>query len=807
MQFIKTFSEIGIEDLPLVGGKNASLGEMYSRLATRGVRIPNGYAVTAEAYRAFIGHNKLEESIRTQLKQVDVDDVDQLFDISGKIRASIVYAQMPQQLQEQIIAAYEGMEKEYGAKPDVAVRSSATAEDLPDASFAGQQDTYLNISGTRNLLATCRMVFASLFTERAISYRRRNGFDDAEVALSIAVQKMVRSDLASAGVAFTLDTESGFREAVLITSGYGLGETVVNGTVNPDEFYVFKSTFKKGFKPILKRSCGSKESKMIYGHEQMAGVSTRVVPVHPEDRKRFSISDDEVLEIADYAIKIEEMYSEQRGRPSPMDIEWAKDGVDGLIYVVQARPETVQSKDQRLVHKTYNLSEPGRVLTTGRSVGRQIACGKVRVIVGTEDMNQLQQGEVLVTEITDPDWEPVMKRASAIVTDRGGRTCHAAIISREMGIPAIVGCGTATRDLHEGARVTVSCAEGDQGRVYEGELKYEVDEIQLNEVPQSKTKVMLNIGDPERAFELGHLPTDGVGLVRLEFIINNSIRVHPRALLEYPLVDAELKRDIERITSGYSNPASFFIERLAEGIGMIAAAFYPRPIIVRFSDFKSNEYASLLGGQAFEPVEENPMLGFRGAARYYSAGFAKCFALECHAISKVRDELGLDNVAVMMPFVRTPDEGRKVLALMEEQGLARSDTFKVYLMCELPSNVIRADEFLEDFDGFSIGSNDLTQLVLGVDRDSTGIAGIDERDPAVLDFMGQAIEACLKKGKYIGICGQSPSDFPEVTRFLVSRGIESISLNPDSLLTMKSLVAEVEQENQAAGKRRVRKSA
>ena len=793
MNYIKRFAEIGLDDIDMVGGKNASLGEMFGSLADLGVRVPNGFAITADGFRHYLQHNSLYDEIPTLLQQLDVEDVDSLFDIGGKIRASIIHGDMPQDLRDAIFSAYGELAGDGNPKPAVAVRSSATAEDLPTASFAGQQDTYLNISGTRHLSTACKLVFASLFTDRAIAYRTHHGFNHMDVALSIAVQKMVRSDLASSGVMFTLDTESGFRDVVFITSAYGLGENVVQGTVNPDEFYVFKPGLDTGTKPIVKRQLGSKELKMIYAAEALAGVSTKNVPVHSNDRGLFSISDEEAVTLARYAVAIEKHYSKRAGRDQPMDIEWAKDGETGELYIVQARPETVQSRADQTVQENYKLRDHGEVILRGKSVGRRIACGKPRVILEAADMNDLLDGEVLVTDITDPDWEPVMKRAAAIVTNRGGRTCHAAIIARELGIPAIVGCGDATHRLRDEQVVTISCAEGDTGKVYKGRLDFDIEKVDLSSIPDTRTKLVLNVGNPDQAFETSSLPSDGVGLARLEFIINNSIRVHPKALLEYDSLDTALQQSIDEIIAGYESPRDFFVERLAEGVGTIGAAFYPRPVIVRFSDFKSNEYATLLGGQQFEPKEENPMLGFRGAGRYFSAEFAESFALECQALKLVREAMGLFNVQVMVPFVRTPTEGEKVLALMAQHGLQRGrDGLQVYLMCEIPTNALRADDFLEHFDGFSIGSNDLTQLTLGIDRDAGTLTDADERDESVKALMALAIDACNRHDKYVGICGQAPSDFPEMTRWLVEHNIHSISLNPDSLLQMKSLVVDME---------------
>lgn len=797
MKYIKLFKDIRIEDVPEVGGKNASLGEMYSALTAKGVKVPNGYAITADAFRYYLKHNGLDEQISNLLKDLDPENLEQLADVGGQIRASIEYGEMPEDLEKEIKQAYKNMGEEYGDNPDVAVRSSATAEDLPTASFAGQQESYLNIRGKRNLIDTCKQVFASLYTDRAISYRVHQGFDHIGVALSITVQKMVRSDQASSGVMFTIDTESGFKDIVFITSSYGLGENVVQGTVNPDEFYVFKPTLASGKSPILKRQLGRKDVKMIYSSDHnRAGQSTKNVSVHPEEQRRFSITDEDALTLARYAVEIEKHYSEKNGEDFPMDVEWAKDGESGELFVVQARPETVQSQSDHTKHKVYSIDSQGHeAICTGKSVGKKIATGKSKLILEAKDMNDLEDGEILITDITDPDWEPVMKRASAIITNRGGRTCHAAIIARELGIPAIVGCNNATEVISNGLELTASCAEGDTGYVYEGTLAFEEDEIDLSNMGDSKTKLLLNVGNPEIAFESSFLPSDGVGLARLEFIINNTIGIHPRALLEYSTLDEYTQYRIDKVVGGYEDPKRFFVEKIKEGVGTIAAAFYPRPVVVRLSDFKSNEYRSLIGGEIYEPEEENPMLGFRGAGRYFSEEFAEAFALECAALKAVRDEMGLDNVILMVPFVRTLNEAQNVLRIMKDNGLERGvNGLKVYLMCEIPSNALLAEQFLELFDGMSIGSNDLTQLSLGADRDSGLIYGLDERDEAVKILMKMAIEACAKAGKYVGICGQAPSDFPEVCEFLVENGIESMSLNLDSLLAMKEVVINTEKK-------------
>jgi pyruvate,water dikinase len=795
MQYIRRFNELGIDDVPLVGGKNASLGEMYRSMSEKGVKVPNGFATTAAAYRHYIEHNKLGERIKNLLRDLDIDDVQALAASGARIRNWINHGELPAELASEIDSAYQQLELEYGEHTDVAVRSSATAEDLPTASFAGQQETYLNIRGSRNLLATCKQVFASLFTDRAIAYRVHQGFDHMDVALSIGVQKMVRSDLGASGVMFTIDTETGFRDVVFITAAYGLGENVVQGAVNPDEFYVFKPTLAEGKRPILKRQLGEKALKMIYTHDPVVGLSTRNVNVPLQERRRFALTDDEVLELARQAVIIEQHYSAHAGRPRPMDIEWAKDGESGELFIVQARPETVQSVADSSYAQVFTLESRGKILSRGKSVGQKIAAGTSRVILEAADMHSLQAGEVLVTDITDPDWEPVMKRAAAIVTNRGGRTCHAAIVARELGIPAVVGCGDATLSINNGQAVTVSCAEGDEGFVYEGTQQFSSEQIDLKNLARPRTHIMLNLANPSQAFEASRLPNEGVGLARLEFIINNSIRIHPRALLELDSMDPATRARILPIIAGYADPKSFYIQRLAEGVGTIAAAFHPHKVIVRMSDFKSNEYASLIGGERFEPTEENPMIGFRGASRYPSEAFAACFALECAAMKLVREEMGLQNVALMIPFVRSVGEADAVLVLMKQEGLERDrNGLKIYMMCEIPANALLAEDFLARFDGFSIGSNDLTQLTLGVDRDSGIVSGFDERDPAVLKLIKLAIEACKKEGKYVGICGQAPSDYPEITRWLVEQGIESISLNPDSVMRMTQVVLDIEKQ-------------
>ncbi len=793
MKYIKNFTEIGLGDLGDVGGKNASLGEMISNLSKSGIRVPAGFATTSSAYWHYLQHNQLKEKIDRLLAKLDTHNVTALADTGKIIRDMIMHASMPDDLATEITTAYKQLCNDVPCS--VAIRSSATAEDLPNASFAGQQETYLNIKGVDSVIYTCKRVYASLFTDRAISYRVDKGFSHMDVALSIGIQKMVRSDLGSAGVIFTLDTETGFRDAVFITAAYGLGENVVQGAVNPDEFYVYKNTFTNGNRPIIKRQLGDKALKMIYASDNTAGLSTRNVHVHEDDRRKFCLSDDEVLELADYAIKIEQHYSKEAGIDKPMDIEWGKDGDDGKLYILQARPETVQSQQTEPVIDTYHLEQRGKVLATGKSIGSKIAQGKARVILEAAFMHELQPGEVLVTDITDPDWEPIMKIASAIVTNRGGRTCHAAIVARELGIPAVVGCNDATHRITPGDEVTVSCAEGDSGFIYKGKLPFKHTHYKIDTSRKPRTKLMINLANPEMAFEASFLPAEGVGLARLEFIINTMIRIHPKAILEYDKLEPTLHSKIKYLSHGYASPRSFYVNRLAEGIGTIAAAFYPRKVIVRLSDFKSNEYASLIGGQAFEPAEENPMIGFRGASRYPSKEYQDCFAMECDAIKQVRNVMGLTNVSVMIPFVRSIEEAKRTLELMSQNGLKHNvDNLNIYLMCELPVNALMADDFLKLFDGFSIGSNDLTQLTLGVDRDSGLLEGYDERNPAVKQLMSMAIEACKKQNKYIGICGQAPSDFPEMTRWLVQQGIQSISLNPDSILPMYDVVLDAEQK-------------
>ena len=773
-----------MSDVEAVGGKNASLGEMISQLSAAGVRVPGGYATTAEAFREFLAHDGLAERIATRLASLNVDDVNALAQCGAEIRGWIAAAPLPFRLEAEIRDQHARLCAGGDAMLPVAVRSSATAEDLPDASFAGQQETYLNVCGIDAVLDRVRHVFASLYNDRAIAYRVHKGFIHAEVALSAGIQRMVRSDLGSSGVMFTMDTESGFRDVVFITSAWGLGETVVQGAVNPDEFYVHKPMVDLAKQPIIRRELGSKLLRMRFS--DAPGERVRVEDTPIEHRNRYSLSDAEVLELARYGITIEQHY----GRP--MDIEWGRDGLDGKLYILQARPETVKSRETGRLQQRYRIKGQAEVLASGRAIGQKVGAGPVRVILDASQMDKVRPGDVLVTDMTDPNWEPVMKRASAIVTNRGGRTCHAAIIARELGIPAVVGCHDATDRLKTDALVTVSCAEGDTGFIYDGLLETEISEVDTGEMPEVPVKIMMNVGNPRLAFEFAALPNAGVGLARLEFIINNNIGVHPKAILDYPNVDGELRKAVESVARGHSTPREFFVQRLAEGVATIAAAFWPKSVIVRLSDFKSNEYRKLIGGSRYEPEEENPMLGFRGASRYISAGFRDCFELECEALRRVRDDMGLTNVELMVPFVRTVGEARSVVALLAEHGLARgsggasdgSGALKLIMMCELPSNAILADAFLEHFDGFSIGSNDLTQLTLGLDRDSGLVAeAFDERDPAVKRLLESAIGACRKAGKYVGICGQGPSDHPDLAEWLMEQGIASISLNPDTVVS------------------------
>jgi pyruvate, water dikinase len=792
---------VGIADIPLVGGKNASLGEMLQQLTPHGVNIPDGFATTAYAYRTFIKAANLEQPLRQLFTDLNTEDVEHLRQVGQQARAAILNTPFPDDLQAAIATAYEALCQQYGENTDVAVRSSATAEDLPDASFAGQQETYLNVHGAVGVLEACHKCFASLFTDRAISYRQTKGFDHFEVALSVGVQKMVRSDLATSGVMFSIDTETGFKDAVLVTAAYGLGENVVQGAVNPDEYLVFKPTLKQGFRSILDKRLGSKEIKMVY--DVGGSKLTKNIPVEQGDRQKFALDENDILQLAAWACQIEAHYSQVRGMETPMDIEWAKDGLTGKLFIVQARPETVQSQKTENSLKNYHLISDAPLpvpLVIGRAIGAAIGQGTVQVILNANQIEQFRAGDVLVTQRTDPDWEPIMKKASAIVTDRGGRTCHAAIIAREMGIPAIVGCGDATTLLKNGQAVTVSCAEGEEGKVYGGLLKYEIREIALDSVPRTRTQILMNVGNPQEAFRMAAMPSDGVGLARMEFIIANQIQVHPLALIHFDaLEDLTAKHKIGQLTQQYERKSDYFVEKLAYGMGTIAAAFYPKPVIVRMSDFKSNEYANLLGGKPFEPEEENPMLGWRGASRYYSDRYREGFALECQAMKRVREEMGLTNVILMIPFCRTPAEGKRVLAEMERHGLVRgSKGLQIYVMCELPSNVILAKEFCEIFDGFSIGSNDLTQLTLGLDRDSALVADLfDERDEAVKQMIRMAIATVHQNKRKIGICGQAPSDYPEFAQFLVEQGIDSISLNPDSVL--KTLLEVAHAESRTTG--------
>ncbi|MGA3796489.1 Phosphoenolpyruvate synthase [Pseudomonas fluorescens] len=785
VEYVVSLDKLGVHDVEHVGGKNASLGEMISNLAGAGVSVPGGFATTAQAYRDFLELSGLNQQIHDALDALDVDDVNALAKTGAQIRQWIMEAEFPEKLNAEIRTAFATLS---AGNPDmaVAVRSSATAEDLPDASFAGQQETFLNIRGVENVIRAAKEVFASLFNDRAISYRVHQGFDHKLVALSAGVQRMVRSETGTAGVMFTLDTESGFRDVVFITGAYGLGETVVQGAVNPDEFYVHKGTLAAGRPAILRRNLGSKAIKMIYGDEAKAGRSVKTVDVDKAERARFCLTDAEVSELAKQAMIIEKHYK------CPMDIEWAKDGDDGKLYIVQARPETVKSRTQANVMERYLLKETGTVLVEGRAIGQRIGAGKVRIIKDVSEMDKVQPGDVLVSDMTDPDWEPVMKRASAIVTNRGGRTCHAAIIARELGIPAVVGCGNATQLLKDGQGVTVSCAEGDTGFIFEGELGFDIKKNSVDAMPELPFKIMMNVGNPDRAFDFAQLPNAGVGLARLEFIINRMIGVHPKALLNYDGLPLDIKESVDKRIAGYDDPVGFYVEKLVEGISTLAAAFWPKKVIVRLSDFKSNEYANLIGGKLYEPEEENPMLGFRGASRYISESFRDCFELECRALKRVRNEMGLTNVEIMVPFVRTLGEASQVVDLLAENGLARGQNgLRVIMMCELPSNAILAEEFLEFFDGFSIGSNDLTQLTLGLDRDSGIIAHLfDERNPAVKKLLANAIAACNKAGKYIGICGQGPSDHPDLAKWLMEQGIESVSLNPDSVLETWFFLAE-----------------
>jgi pyruvate,water dikinase len=792
-RLVVPFEDLRMTDVDTVGGKNASLGEMISQLTASGVRVPGGFATTAHAFREFLTHNRLTERIAERLQDLNTEDVKALAECGAEIRGWVATSPLPPALEQEIRSHYDRLVAESGAEISVAVRSSATAEDLPDASFAGQQETYLNITGIDAVLERIRHVFASLYNDRAISYRVHKGFEHANVALSAGIQRMVRSDLGSSGVIFTIDTESGFPDVVFITSSYGLGETVVQGAVNPDEFFVHKPMLAAGKFPIIRRQLGSKLIRMEFADgDDDAGRTVRTLNTSIELRNRYSLEDPEVVELARYAVIIEKHY----GRP--MDIEWGRDGRDGKLYILQARPETVKSQHTGMQQR-FSLKASSDVLVSGRAIGQRVGAGPVRVVVDSSQMERVMPGDVLVTDMTDPNWEPVMKRASAIVTNRGGRTCHAAIIARELGIPAVVGCGDATERLRDGALVTVSCAQGDTGFIYDGLLETEITELDTGHMPELPVKIMMNLGNPTLAFEFAQLPSEGVGLARLEFIINNNIGIHPKAILDYPNVDPELRKAVESVARGHATPRAFYVERLAEGVATIAAAFWPKPVIVRLSDFKSNEYRKLIGGARYEPEEENPMLGFRGASRYVSSAFRECFELECLAMKRVRDDMGLSNVELMVPFVRTVSEARAVVDLLAKNGLQRgagaapdgSGGLRVIMMCELPSNALLAEDFLQYFDGFSIGSNDLTQLTLGLDRDSGLVAeGFDERDPAVRVLLEMAITACNKAGKYVGICGQGPSDHPDLAEWLMQQGIASISLNPDTVVaTWRRLAA------------------
>ncbi len=782
-KYISWFNELGMNDVASVGGKNASLGEMIQNLSSLGVSVPTGFATTAEAFRVFLSQSDLDKKINSALENLNVDDVRELTRVGAEIRQWVIDTPLPAELESAVKEAYSVMLKTVGGDLSLAIRSSATAEDLPEASFAGQQESFLNVRGIDEVIARIHQVFASLYNDRAISYRVHQGFSHSEVALSAGVQQMVRSDIGASGVMFSIDTESGFEDVVFITSSYGLGECVVQGSVNPDEFYVHKPTVEKNKHAVLRRSRGSKLIKMVYGQE----TAVETVDVDPADQMRFSITDDDLEQLAAMAMTIEKHYLR------PMDIEWGKDGNDGKLYILQARPETVESRSDRNIIRRYSMKQAdGNILVTGRSIGQKIGAGKVRIVPTIAEIHKVQKGDVLVTDMTDPDWEPVMKQAAAIVTNRGGRTCHAAIIARELGVPAVVGCGNATSVLQEGMEVTVSCAEGDTGKVYDQALEYNVSETSLDTLPELPFKITMNVGNPERAFSFCQLPNAGVGLARMEFIISNTIGVHPKALINYEGMEDDIRQSIDERMAGYADPVNFYVEKIAEGVSTLAAAFAPEPVIVRMSDFKSNEYANMVGGQIFEPEEENPMIGFRGASRYVSSFFQECFELECRAIKKVREEMGLDNVQLMIPFVRTLEEADHVLDLLADNGLARGENeLKVIMMCEVPSNALLAEEFLERFDGFSIGSNDLTQLSLGLDRDSGLIAHLfDERDEAVKKLISMAIQAARKAGKYIGICGQGPSDHPDLALWLMEQGISSVSLNPDSVVETWLFLAE-----------------
>lgn len=795
MQWVRRFRDLTIGDVPFVGGKNASLGEMIRALGAKGVQIPDGYAVTAQAYRAFLQYNELDDRIRTILQDLDPKNVDELLVRTGQVRHLILGGDFPDDMRAEILTYYHELGLAYNMNhPDVAVRSSATAEDLPTASFAGQQETYLNVRGESMLLESVKKCFASLFTPRATSYRTHMGFDHFEVGLSVGIQKMIRADLASSGVIFTLDTETGFRDVVFVTSAYGLGENVVQGRVAPDEFYVFKPTLREGYRPLILRRLGTKELRMVY--DESGSKLVKNVPVSAEDRLRFSVSDDDVLMLAEWAMLIEEHYTKERGTDTPMDIEWAKDGRTGELYIVQARPETVHSQQKMTTIEDYQLVDSGKLLVEGLAVGGKIATGKVHVIPHVSHIRDFRPGEILVTDITDPDWEPIMKTAAAVVTNRGGRTSHAAIVARELGIPAIVGTNVATTALQSGEEVTVCCAEGEIGKIYDGKLAFTVNKVDVSAMARPRTQIMMNVGNPETAFKLAAIPNDGVGLARMEFIFANWVQIHPLALTRYAQLSAPVRRQVDQITAGYDDKTEFFVDKLAQGIGTIAAAFYPKQVILRLSDFKTNEYAHLVGGEQFEPTEANPMLGWRGASRYYHPDYREGFRLEVQAIKRVRKEFGLTNLVVMVPFCRTPEEGNRVLEVMAEEGLRRGeDGLEVYVMAELPSNILLAEEFAESFDGFSIGSNDLTQLTLGVDRDSAQIAPLfDERNDAVRRSCATLVEKAHKQGRKVGICGQAPSDYPDFATFLVAQGIDSISLNPDAVLRTTAEILEIEGE-------------
>ena len=795
-KFILWFDELSIGDVPLVGGKNASLGEMYRNLTKRGVRIPNGFAITAFAYNHFLGVANIRDKIKEILKGLNTRDIRNLSEKGRKVRETILKADIPKDLGDEIITSYRKLSSSYGEDTDVAVRSSATAEDLPDASFAGQQETYLNIRGEPALLEACKKCIASLFTNRAISYRADKGFDHFKISLSVGVQKMVRSDKGCSGVMFSIDTETGFKDVVLINGAFGLGENIVQGSVNPDQFYVFKPTLKKGFKPIISKKLGSKKVKMIYSEHGLKHT-TENVEVPYKERFEFVLNDNEILKLAEWACIIEDYYSKKAGKFKPMDMEWAKDGITNEMFIVQARPETVQSQKNLNYLEEYSLKEKGPVIITGLSVGRKIGAGKSHVIKNVKDIINFKPGEVLITEKTDPDWEPIMKIASAIVTNKGGRTAHAAIVARELGIPAIVGTERGTEAIKTGIDVTISCAEGEVGKVYKGKLKFEIRKIDLAKLKRPKTMIMMNVGNPDQALEFSFIPNDGVGLAREEFIISSYIKIHPLALLHYEkLKDRNVRQVIDELTYAYKNRPDFFVEKLAQGVAMIGAAFYPKDVIVRMSDFKSNEYANLVGGSEFEPKEENPMIGWRGASRYYAGSYREAFALECIAMKKAREEMGLSNIKLMIPFCRTVEEGRLVVNEMKKHGLVQGKSgLEIYVMCEIPSNVILADEFSEIFDGFSIGSNDLTQLTLGLDRDSELVSRLyDERNPAVKKLIEEVIQKARKNKRKVGICGQGPSDHPDFAQFLVNCGIDSISLNPDTVVRTTIKILETEKK-------------